>query len=334
MTAHTTLRGSRLGPYDIIEELGHGGMGVVYRALDVPLQRVVALKVLAPRYLDDAVARARFQQEIKAAVAVEHPHVVPIYNAGFEDRHFFLAMRYVKGCDLGELIHTGGPLPETRAMRLVGQVASALSMVHEQGLIHRDIKPQNVLVWHPDCFDEHAFLTDFGIAKALGETVGLTRMGALGTPGYMAPELLKWEPATPACDQYSLACLTYELLTGHLPFPEDADNLGCPRPMRLFAQVSLGLCSAVERALQEAPEDRFSDVQAFVAASAAASDAFHESRAIRETMAREQSESQKVSQLYAGLRLSDERIAEIADVEKSEVVKMRRRAARQSIVGE
>jgi serine/threonine protein kinase len=330
----SALTGARLGPYEVREELGHGGMGVVYRAFEVPLQREVALKVLAPRFLDDAVARTRFQQEIKAAVAIEHPHVVPVYNAGFEDGHFFLAMRYVRGCDLWQLVQDGGPLTERRAMRLVGQIASALAMVHEEGLIHRDIKPQNVLVWHPDFEDEHGFLTDFGIAKALGETFGLTKMGALGTPGYMAPELKRWEPATIACDQFSLACLTFELLTGRLPFDEDTAEGDLPEPIQLHAKVSSKLRHAIERALSSSPADRFPDVQAFVAASDAAHEAFHESREIRQTMASQRSESQKVSELYTGLRLTDERIAEIANLEKSEVVLMRRRAARQSIIGE
>ena len=248
--------------------------------------------------------------------------------------HFFLAMRYVRGCDLWQLIQNGGPLPERRAMRLVGQIASALAMVHEQGMVHRDIKPQNVLVWHPDVADEHGFLTDFGIAKALGETFGLTRMGALGTPGYMAPELKRWEPATAACDQYSLACLTFELLTGRLPFGEDVMDGDLSEPIQLHAQVSSKLRHAIQRALLPTPADRFPDVQAFVAASDDAHEAFHESREIRETLTSARSESQKVSQLYTDLRLTDERIAEIADLEKSQVVLMRRRAARQSIVGE
>lgn len=331
---NSSLTGSQLGPYQVIEEIGRGGMGVVYRAREGSLQRDVALKVIAPRYLDDAIVRARFQQEIKAAVAIEHPHVVPVYNAGIEDGHFFLAMRFVRGCDLWQLVHKGGPLPERRAMRLVGQIASALSMVHEEGLVHRDIKPQNVLVWHPDFPDEHGFLTDFGIAKALGETLGLTRMGAVGTVGYMAPELKRWEAATPACDQFSLACLTFELLTGRLPFAEDAIDGDPPEPIALHARVSSKLRDAIDRALLPAPTERFPDVQAFVAASDHANEAFQESRGIQEMMVSSRSDSQKVSELYSSLRLTDERIAELANLEKSEVVSMRRRVARNSIVGE
>jgi serine/threonine protein kinase len=328
------LTGTQLGPYQLQDELGRGGMGVVYRALDTPLQRIVALKVLAPAYLDDANARTRFQLEIKAAVALEHPHIVPVYNAGYEDGHFFLATRYVAGSDLWQLIQTGGPLPERRALRLVGQIASALATVHEQGLVHRDIKPQNVLIWHPDHAEEHSFLTDFGIAKALGETLGLTKMGALGTPGYIAPELKHWEPATPACDQYSLACLAYELLTGRLPFPDDAIDGDPPEPIQLHARVSQRLADALNRALQSAPADRFPTVQDFIAASDDAEQAFEEARGIQLTLTGERSESEKISHLYSDLRLSDARIAEISDLERSQVALMRRQAARKSLLGE
>jgi serine/threonine-protein kinase len=329
-----TLTGTRLGEYQLIEELGHGGMGVVYRALDIPLQRIVALKVLAPHYLDNAVARSRFQQEIKAAVALEHPNIVPVYNAGYEDGHFFLAMRYVSGSDLWHLIHHHGPLPERRALRLVGQIGSALTMVHQQGLVHRDVKPQNVLLWNADHADEHAFLTDFGIAKALDDTLGLTRMGVLGTPGYMAPELRRWEPASAACDQFSLACLTYELLTGRLPFADDALEDDPPEPIRMHADVSPALVKALERALRPIPTDRFPSIEEFVAASDVAREAFQEARNIQQTLGSDHSDEDKISRLVTTTQLSDARIAEVTDLQKSAVALMRRRAARQSLIGE
>jgi serine/threonine-protein kinase len=330
-----TLIGHQLGVYRIDRELGRGGMGVVYEAEDLALRRVVALKVLAPNLTDDASARARFQQEIKAAVAIEHPHVVPVYNAGYEDGHFFLATRFIGGRDLWHLLHHGGPLTEARALRLVGQIASALFAVHEQGLIHRDIKPQNVLIWHPDHSDEHAFLTDFGISRALHETRGLTRAGALGTPGYMAPELLRGERATPACDQYSLACLAFELLTGRLPFDDDAVEGDPPLPGVLFApQTSKRVRETIERALAPSPTDRFPDVRAFVMSSDAAAGAFEEGREINATLSSARSESQRVTGLSTNLGLTDERIAEITKMQRSEVVRLRRKAARRSIVGE
>jgi serine/threonine protein kinase len=331
------LLGSRIGNYRLDAELGHGGMGVVYRAEDLALTRPVALKLLAPRLLEDATARARFQQEIRNAVAIEHPHVVPIYSAGYEDGYFFLAMRLVHGPDLGRLVREGGPLPERRALRLIGQIASALDAVHDRGIVHRDIKPQNVLVWNADHPDEHVFLTDFGIAKALDETVGLTRGGALGTPGYMAPELLGGQKPTPLCDQYSLACLAYEVLSGHLPFegePADAELI-LPIPLGVHAPgLSKRVCDTIHRALSVDPQKRFANVRAFVMTDETATQAFEEAREVTETVNRAHTQLQLVSGLYTRNGLSEPRIAEIADLKRAEVVRLRRSIARRSIVGE
>jgi serine/threonine-protein kinase len=219
-------------------------------------------------------------------------------------------------------------------MRLVGQIASALMMVHEQGMAHRDVKPQNVLVWNAEHPDEHAFLTDFGIAKALDETRGLTRMGAVGTPGYMAPELKRWERASPACDQFSLACLTYELLTGRLPFSEDAADGDPPEPIRLHASVSKQLAEALERALRPLPGERFATVQEFVAASDVALYAFDEARDVQRVLTAELTTSQRVTQLATVMGLGDALVAEVAGVSKAEVALARRRAARRSVIGE
>jgi serine/threonine protein kinase len=325
------LIGSRLGQYVLLAEIGHGGMGVVFRAEDTALRRIVALKLLAPALLQDTTARSRFQEEIKNAVAIEHPHVVPIYNAGYEEGYFFLAMRLVEGNDLAYIVQEKGPMPERRAMRLVGQIASALHAVHALGIIHRDVKPQNVLVWHGGEPDEHAFLTDFGLARALNDTLGLTRGGILGTPGYLAPELLRGQRLTSAADQYSLACLAHQLLTGHLPFDDDAD-LQEPRPAGtpvLSARVS----ATLRRALSDDPAGRFPDIRAFVMSDTAANDAFDESTGITKTMTDAGSDTQRVTG-YMQLGLSDERIAEIADLEKSEVIRLRRRLARRAIIGE
>src|SRR4051812_41795543 len=217
------LIGTELGDYRPVRVLGKGGMGVVYEAEDLPLRRKVALKVLAPEVVEDRTARARFQREIDHAVAIEHPHVVPVYNAGFERPHFFIAMRLIPGDDLAALEKMGGPLPPARALRLVGQIASALHAVHGSGLVHRDVKPHNVLIWGAGEEEEHAVLTDFGIAKALDESRGITGLGAVaGTPAYMAPEVCLGQPATPASDQYSLAITAFELLSGELPITGDA----------------------------------------------------------------------------------------------------------------
>ena len=157
------------------------------------------------QFADDDQARARFQREIDHAVAIEHPHVVPVYTAGFARPHFYISMRLVPGPDLAKIVRHGGALEESRALRILGQVASALHAVHAKGLVHRDVKPHNVLLWEAGSDEEHAMLTDFGIAKALDDTHGITGLAAIGTPAYMAPEICLGQLATPACDQYSLA---------------------------------------------------------------------------------------------------------------------------------
>ena len=335
------LIGANVGGFVIEEQLGRGGMGVVYRAHEPALRRTVALKLLAPQFLDDATARTRFQREIKHAVAIEHPHVVPVYDAGYEDGYFYLAMRYVGGPDLWRVVKSEGRLPEPRALRLIGQIASALWTVHQQGIVHRDVKPQNVLVWSSGAIDEHAFLTDFGIARALDEVLRLTRAGALGTPGYMAPELVAGGAPTPACDQYSLACLAFELLTGELPFGTTgsaATGSSNARPHRLSTAfygsgVSKRVRETIERALSADPADRFPDVRAFVMADEALQESFEDSRAMAETLRRTRTDSDLVTGLQEQ-GVTDARIAEIADLEKSQVVKLRRKAARRSLVGE
>ncbi len=326
--------GTQIGDYVLETRLGRGGMGVVYLARDLALQRTVALKLLARELTEDSTARSRFQREIKAAVAIEHPHVVPVYSAGYEDGYFYLAMRYVQGHDLNRVLAEGGPLPEERAMRLVGQVASALYAVHQQSLVHRDVKPENVLLWTSDVGEEHAFLTDFGIARAVDEVFGITNAGALGTRGYMAPELEQGTAPTAACDQYSLTVLAFELLTGELPFESDDDVRDMPKPMALLAPTSSSEVRAtIERGLAPDPEARFRSVLAFVRANASSSEAFERSREITDSVKKGRSNSEVVASL-TDHGLSEGRIAEIADLERSQVVLLRRRAARRSIVGE
>jgi serine/threonine protein kinase len=310
-------------------------MGVVYRATDLALDRLVAVKVLAPHLLDDAAARARFQREIQSAVAIEHPHVVPVYNAGYENGAFYLAMRLVDGPDLGDLLATEGPLPEPRAMRIVGQIASALHAVHEQGIVHRDVKPQNVLLWSAGEPEEHSFLTDFGIAKAIDETRAITRFGVLGTPDYMAPELREGGSPTSACDQFSLACVAFELLSGRRPFRQDShgDWDEVPIPLLAPSPVSKRVRETIERALATKPGERYSTIRAFVMEDERAHESFERSRAIADVVAEKSNES-VVRELHTEHGLSDEAIAEVADMKKSEVLLLRRQAARRAIVGE
>jgi len=330
-----SLIGSQFGAYAVEAELGRGGMGVVYRAEDLALRRPVALKVLLPHLLDDATARTRFQREIQTTVAIEHPHVVPVYAAGLEDGHFFIAMRYVEGRDLGDLLHGESQLMYKRVLRLIGQVASALYAVHAKGVVHRDIKPQNVLIWNPGEPDEHAFLTDFGIARALGDVQTITRVGVLGTPGYMAPEVLEGLPPTPACDQYALAVVAFELLTGRMPFDDDDEIRDLPVPLAAYARdVPKQLKETIERALSPDPKQRFDDVRAFVMSDETSQEAFERSQAISTTVENVRSQERLVTDLHAVHELSDAAIAEIADIRRTEVVRLRRRAARKALVGE
>lgn len=332
------LTGVILGDFEIGLPIGKGGMGVVYEAMDLRLRRPVALKLLAPELLDDTTARARFQREIKSAVAIEHPHVVPVYSAGYEDGFFYLAMRYVRGPDLGRIVGEG-PLPEPRAMRLIGQIASALYDVHEHGLVHRDVKPSNVLVWHAGDADEHCFLTDFGIAKALHDTGRITNMGNPGTPGYMAPELRNGASATAACDQYSLAIVLFELLTGELPYELDEDgleDLTRVRPLAFYAPgVSARVKATIERALSEDPGDRFPDIRAFVMSDETAHESFERSQEITDTVNHVQSEADLVHRLVTDHGLSQAAVAEIAGLDESRVALLERRAAaRRSLMGD
>jgi serine/threonine-protein kinase len=313
-------------------------MGVVYRAEDLALRRPVAIKLLLSELLERPNARTRFQQEIETAANLEHPHIVPVYNGGYEDGHFFIAMRYVEGPDLGRIVERDGALSENRTLRLVGQIASALHSVHTKGIVHRDVKPQNILVWNAGEPDEHAFLTDFGIAKALDDPRRLTTAGVLGTPGYMAPELLAGMPPTPACDQYSLGCVAFELLTGHLPGSDEVAEPGSGhephRRSELPEQISPRLRHTIERALEVDPKHRFADLRALALQDEAASEAFERSEAISDTVSTSRSQPELVENLYTAHGLSDAEIAEIADIEKSRVVLLRRQAARRSLIGE
>ena len=204
--------------YRIDGILGEGGMGAVYQATQLSLNRVVALKVLAPNLGDDAGFRARFEREGQVQAGLDHEHIVPVYEAGQSDYGLFIAMRLIGGPTLKQLI-LDGALDPRRTVRLLAQVANALDAAHRAGLIHRDIKPQNVLIGESD----HAYLADFGLIKALDE-VRLTGTGQfIGTIDYVAPEQVQGEPATPASDIYSLTGVLYECLTGEVPYPKPSE---------------------------------------------------------------------------------------------------------------
>jgi hypothetical protein len=196
-------------------------MGVVYRAVELGLGRSVALKLIAPAFGADGGFRERFVRESRAAAAIDHPNVIPIFRAGEEDGQLFLAMRWVDGVDLETLIAEGGGLAPERAVWLVGQVGEALQAAHDRGLVHRDVKPANVLVAAGD----HVYLTDFGLTKRGDSETRLTRSGHfLGTLDYASPEQLQGERLDARADVYSLGCTLYEALSGRVPFERDSDK--------------------------------------------------------------------------------------------------------------
>jgi serine/threonine protein kinase len=261
------------GRYELESVLGAGGMGTVFAAKDRTLARPVAIKVLREDVSKDPTFRARFGSEIRAVAAVEHPNVVPIYDVGVhDDGLLFIVMRLIPGRDLLGLLEEGGLAPE-RAMARFQQVAHALQAVHLAGFVHRDVKPANVLVGNVGEADEYAVLSDFGIARALdgspGPTVGLPP----GTPPYMAPEMWLHWTADARSDQYALACVLIQMLTGEPPYKgEDIAALRdqhCDAPLpqlgELLPEAPDGLAAAIAKALSKRPEDRFDSVAAFAA---------------------------------------------------------------------
>ncbi|MET1071405.1 MAG: serine/threonine-protein kinase, partial [Umezawaea sp.] len=206
------------GPYHVRELLGQGGMGVVHRAYDSVHDRVVALKRL-PGSVTDREYRARFQRESRIVAGLSHPNVIPVNAFGEIDGHLYLDMMLVDGIDLRRAMGVGS-VDQDRALRILSQVAGALDAAHEHGLVHRDVKPANILIAFGDS-DEHAYLADFGIAReTASDATVLTRSGELiGSWDYMAPERLSGGAVDGRADQYSLACVLFECLTGRLPHP-------------------------------------------------------------------------------------------------------------------
>lgn len=271
------LIGRQVAGYRIESEIGRGGMAVVYRARDLRLDRTVALKLLAPELARNDTFRRRFTHESQVAAAIDHPHIVPVFEAGETDGVLYIAMRYVSGSDLRHVLDQRGPLPLPDAVRIAAQVASALDAAHEHGLVHRDVKPGNILVAkgidtdHP----EHVYLTDFGLTKKSLSLTGFTSVGQfVGTLDYVAPEQISGRPVDGRCDVYGLACVVYESLVGRPPFLRDDDmallwahQYDEPPPP---SEVRPGLDPAVDpvfaQALAKSPDARYDTCLAFVAA--------------------------------------------------------------------
>jgi serine/threonine protein kinase len=215
--------GAEFAGFRIERTLGHGGMGIVYLAREARLDRLVALKVIRAELAEDERFRARFREESRTAASIEHPRVVTVFGAGERDGLVYVAMRFVPGRDLGRMIKVRGTLPGDEAASLIAQVADGLDAVHAAGLVHRDVKPANVLVGEPGPADDGptAYLTDFGLAKIAASTSGLTATGeVIGTVDYMAPEQIEGRRVDARTDVYALGCVLFHALTGQVPFPE------------------------------------------------------------------------------------------------------------------
>ena len=252
--------GTTFGKYSITRLLGKGGGGVVYEAYDTGKGRTVALKVLADELSTNATFRARFQRESQAAAMLQEPHVIPIHDWGEIDGSLYIDMRLVQGQTLLDLI-AKGPLEPARAVAIIGQVAAALDAAHGEGLVHRDVKPQNIIVTPAD----FVYLVDFGIAQATRDPRLTTAGTQIGTLNYMAPERFSDKLATPAVDVYSLACVFYESLTGNVPFAGDSlEHLVAahiatppPRPSEVNPRVPAALDQVVARGMAKHPDDRY-----------------------------------------------------------------------------
>jgi tRNA A-37 threonylcarbamoyl transferase component Bud32 len=276
--------GDKVAGYLLEEQIGQGGMAVVYRAYDERLDRRVALKVLAPSLAADNAFRTRFIRESRAAATVEHPHIIPVYDAGDAGGRLFISMRYVQGGDVRSLLADGKALPPARAWNIINQVASALDMAHSQNLVHRDVKPANMLIdgsakdTQPDVDNtgpvtEHIYLSDFGISK---QTVAsnLTNTGQfVGTLDYIAPEQIEGQGIDGRADQYSLACAAFELLTGAPPFT--GPNIFAlinshlseqpPAATKLRPELPPGVNRVLAKAMDKTPGRRYASCAQFAA---------------------------------------------------------------------
>jgi DNA-binding beta-propeller fold protein YncE len=236
--------GSTLAGYRLDALIARGGMGVVYRATHLALDRPVALKVIARHLADDEGFRGRFLRESRLAARLDHPSVVPVYDAREEAGELIVAMRLIEGGDLRTRIKVAGPLPPAEAIEVLGQVAEALDAAHAAGIVHRDVKPHNILLE-----GDRAYLTDFGLAKALGDSGVLSGTSVVGTAEYMSPEQWRGEQVGPAADVYSLGCVLYEALTGVVPYARRDDDVEPEMPK--------GLDAVIEHAVAKDPAERY-----------------------------------------------------------------------------
>ena len=263
--------GTRIAGYELQDVVGRGGMGVVYRARHVTLGRVAALKLLVPALAEDESFRERFLRESQIAAQLDHPNVVTIYDAGEADGVLYIAMRFVDGVDLAELLRRERALAPPRAIRLLGQVADALDAAHALGLVHRDVKPGNVLV-----DDERCYLTDFGLTRRAASRTALTARGQfVGTVDYMPPEQIEGRELDARADVYALGCVLYEALTGAVPYGRESEVATIYAHLRdtppsvrgRGASLPAALDAVFARALAKRAGDRYATCRELVAAA-------------------------------------------------------------------
>ena len=270
--------GSQIAGYRLMEQIGRGGMAVVYRAIDLRLDRPVALKILAPELARDEAFRHRFIRECRAAAAVDHPCIIPVFDAGEANGVLFIAMRYVSGRDVRTLLDREGALPAARVVNIIEQVASALDAAHARGLVHRDVKPANMLLDSAASSSQldHVYLSDFGLTKQSQLTSSLTSTGQfLGTLDYIAPEQIEGSKLVDGrADLYSLACAAFEMLSGTPPFQRDQGvaviwaQISAPPPRLTDRRPDLGASvdQVLSKALAKAAGDRYQTCLEFAAA--------------------------------------------------------------------
>ena len=268
--------GDEFAGYRLVSLLGHGGMSIVYRAEHIALERTVALKLLSPRLSDDEDFRERFQRESKVAASLEHPNIIPIYEAGGENGVFYIAMRYVDGADLKTRLKESGQLEAQQVVSFVAQVAAALEAAHARGLIHRDVKPANILIAPGAGLEgsDHVYLSDFGVAKNTG-AAGLTKTGLfVGTAEYASPEQIEGKELDGRADIYSLGCVTYEALTGAPTYEKESEvammyaHLLEPPPKLSERRPDLGfpVDEVIAKAVAKSRDDRYARPSEFALA--------------------------------------------------------------------
>lgn len=267
--------GSVVAGYRVEGKIGAGGMAMVFRARDIELDRLVALKVLAPILAADEEFRSRFIRERRAITSVEHPHVIPVYAAGEAGDVLYIAMRLVSGGDLATMVRREGPLDPWRVAGFVAAAAAALDAVHAVGLVHRDVKPSNILIDSVSGLPDHVYLSDFGLSKGMMSSARLTGTGHfLGTPDFAAPEQISGKRVDGHTDQYALACVAFTLLTARPPFPRDEPmsvmfaHVQDPPPsvVALRPQLPQAVDQVIARGMAKSPADRYANCGEFAAA--------------------------------------------------------------------